>query len=228
MTHIAHPRIRSVYEMESLDDRLYIIGPGPSAGAFPLDALKGRKVLALNSAIELVDPTWWMWSDKKFSWLYRVEISKEIVDQMIVPFHQALPIMRYFKGSMLWIFTSQMQYRRYEPNAMPAWYAPTRLFLPGRCSVASCAMSLAYLLKPVDVVLIGIDFDYDGSNYYASGITKNVGPTDRRRALDSGFNWFRNMSIAGWPDLKVLTVCKSLANRVGSIEYVDIRGALDD
>lgn len=218
---------RSVYEMEGRfrGRRLWIVAPGPSSVMWPQHQKAvqglGEPVLALNSALELVEaPTLWMYADKRFSWLYGHELhgdGKTAPAEIVIPSHQAGKIRKFFAGQTLWIYDYQMQLTRRIPAAEPFWYCPWRRYLPGRCSVFNNALSLAWLLGADPVIAVGVDFSLgeDGS-YYHPEVVKNRGPTDKGRALGSGIRYFRKLRKQGvWPGLNLETTSPAFAAAVG-------------
>lgn len=220
---------RSVYELEgSLAGRvLWIVGPGPSAARWEEHSAaieaRGGAVVAINSAVEFTRPTFWLWSDKSFGWLYSKEIHADArggrcPPVMVCPWHQRKMEQRY-RGEALYFFDCQMKLRPWEELVgsgrvadRPFWYSPTRKFLPGRASVANVAVSFAWLLGPRVCVLAGVDWEVVDGVYYREGVRKNRGPTDRERALRAGLNFFRlGMSLRIWDGLDMRTVSPSLA-----------------
>lgn len=221
---------KQAYELEGRleGELLFVVAPGPTAKSVQEDpsALDGQKVLALNSSIEfLPDPTWWMYADKRFSQIYARELHTDWPKAVIMLATQARKHQRIYKGE-LFVYDYQLSFRELkkqrrgvELNGNPFWYWPERSFLPGRCSVFSNAMSLALIMKPRAIVLVGVDFEESGPDYYVSSVTRNKGPTQRRRALDSGANWFsKNYGKGVWPGLPpIVSTNPRLGSRIPEV-----------
>jgi hypothetical protein len=235
---------RSVYELEGCMEgrRLWILAPGPSSFEWTLnreyiEAEIAEPLIALNSAIELCTldsnrHSWWMFSDKRFMWLYGHEIHGNekhrrfsTPRQMIVPYHQAYKATRCYAGRRLWEFDYQMKLRNpdtgqpwQEPPiaGKPFWYSPDRMFLPGRCSVLNNAIALAWIMRPSTCVLVGVDFTLVDGAYYNPEIRVNDGPTQREKALSAGLGWFKNsMKHEFFPGLRLVTTSPHLARQAG-------------
>lgn len=227
---------RSAYDLEGCctGRTLFLVGPGPSAANFPLRALGDRPALAINSALELLTPRWWMYADKRFTRYYGRELHRKKNLQAIMPYHQVCKVQRYFAGAGLWFYHYQMKLKRWTEGTWPFWYSRERAFLPGRASVLNNAISLAWLMQPAKVVLVGIDFDFGGEEYYAAGIKKNPGPRpdQRRNALLSGFRWFagglrRRGSTCLWPALDLSTTSATLHARLPKVPLIAPMEALN-
>ncbi|UCG53542.1 MAG: hypothetical protein JSW58_08290 [Candidatus Latescibacterota bacterium] len=202
---------RPIYELEGLFEGKSVILAGPAPSLLDsLDFLEGRRVIAVNSAVELVEKPWlWMYADKRFSRYYR-EFIRGRLAHVLVPITE-IGHRRHFRGEGLWFF----QYRRHTPDRKKRsgtwWRDPKFNYLPGRCSILSNAMSLCQLLGFHKVLLVGFDFELAGRRYYASGIRRNQGPTKRWRALRSSLRWFVGARAKGlWPDLRLSTVSPAL------------------
>jgi len=230
MTH----EVRNVYDLEGLekDRRLWIVAPGPTSLALKKWAhlMVGETVIALNSALEIIPkPTYWLYADKRFSWLYghelhgdkgRMKPGLSTPHRVIVPHHQTKKMQHYYAGGELYSFHFQMEISRRLPvkdrEGKPFWYAPTYRFIPGHASVASTACSIACLMRPRVAVLVGVDFAMPDDVYYHPEVKKNLGPTMKTRALDSGLSWFRGaLTKRGgiWPGLRLITTSVHLASR---------------
>ncbi len=215
---------QSAYGLEgALDGQdLFIVAPGPTSADHDLPALKGRNVLALNSAIEITPFTWWMYSDRSFTKIYMDNmkgIVKPPVERVILCSHQVRRVQEIFKGKEIWDFDYQMRLQRWEKGweGKPFWYSPKRRYIPGRCSVFNVALSVATLMRPSRVILVGVDFRQRGiRSYYHPAVKQNHGPWNRQRALGSGLKWFRIHLEWGtvWPNLNLVTTSSYLAREV--------------
>jgi len=226
--------VRNIYDLEGTEEgrRLWIVAPGPTSR--DLDKwghlMVGETVIALNSAIEIVKkPAFWLYADKRFSWLYGHELHgtkarmKPGVDtphRVIVPHHQTKKLRLYFAGQEVYSFHYQMPIKRRLPEEeredKPFWYAPDDRFIPGHASVASTACSVACLLRPRVVILVGIDFMIPDGVYYHPDVVKNKGPTEKARNLGAGLSWFKGaLTKKGgiWPGLNIVTPSVYLASQ---------------
>lgn len=230
-------KARSVYELEgSLEGEvLYIVGPGPSAGRVEGDPsiLDGQKVLALNSSIEfLSNPTWWMYADKRFSYIYQKELHSAWPQSVIMVEAQTRKFAKTYKGE-LFSYEYQLQFRALKKarrgvdlGEKPFWYWPERRYLAGRCTIFSHALSLALLMRPRAIVVIGVDFSLDGSRYYVDSVERNPGPTERERALWAGARWIReNWKKKVWRGLPPMySVSESLVENLRGVPVTLIDG----
>jgi len=235
-------KARSAYELEGRAEgrRLWILAPGWGAEKYDVYREQIERhdfVLAVNSALEFSTPDLWMWADKRFSWLYGHEIaggsSQEIpMRAMACPSHQ-VKMEKRFRGGDLFFYDYQMKLRAWEEivgtgrvPGKPFWYSPTRQYLPGRASVVNNAVSMAWMLRPRICILAGVDWAVDGNHYYRSGIKKNIGPTDRERALGAGLKFFQEaMEIALWDGLRIVTT--SGAVRTPGVDVLSWEEAID-
>jgi len=213
---------------------VFIVAPGPSVEGFPLDRLEGRITIGVNAALELFTPRFWMYADKRFSWLYGKWLHERKDLCTVMPYHQAKKLKLYYAGKELWFFHYQMMLRRYgKKGTTPFWFYPERTYLPGRASVFNNALSLAYIMHPRRVVLVGVDFSYEGEDYYAKGVELNPGPRgkERDRALHAGFDWFKSGLVSGrkrvWPGLSVVTTSATLNEKLDRVGLVDVEEALN-
>lgn len=193
----------------------YLLAPGPSLADFPVEKLVGRRLLVVNSAVELTpDPWLWMYADKRFSWKYKEFMKQGRPPRALVAKHQ-VTIQRYYAGK-IYFFQWQMKLRHRIKGARPWWRCDKRQFLPGRCSVINNALSFLELTGAEHVIMIGVDFECRGDQYYAPGICFNQGPTRRERALSAGRNWFVGGRKRGlWEPLRLSTTSEPWAKFSG-------------
>lgn len=206
---------KPVYELQgALKGRgVVVVAPGPSLADFPTEGLTGLLTLAVNSAVELIpEPALWMYADKKFTYKYRVPLRKGVPPRVLVARHQ-LGLRRWFPGEIIWYYEWQHPVKRYQPKESPWWLLPARNYLPGHCSVLSNVLSFCELTKASPVILVGIDFQLRGDQYYAPGVKWNKGPAMQERALNSGLNWLKaGLSRELWPSLDIYTTNHRLSS----------------
>lgn len=231
---------QSVYELAGAarGRRVWVIAPGPSSE--PYDEYSERIedsddfIIAVNSALEFTTPDVWLWSDKRFGWLYGHEIHNDGTGGpcpmgMACPSHQMRKMRIRYAGERLWQFNYQMKLLPWEElkgngrvAGKPFWYSPTRYFLPGRASAVNNAISLAWLLEPRVCFLVGVDWRMDGPHYYRHGIERNPGPRpeERERALAAGEKFFkRALKLNLWENLLLVSLSPNLAKLVPTISW---------
>ena len=220
---------RSVYELEDecTGEQVFIVAPGPSLEKFPLDVLVGRSVIVVNAAVELLDPVqyrWWLFTDKRFTWLYRKETRRTLGLKLVTREPPAIKLAKYFNGDALYVFNNDPPVKPYSDTHRLWWYYPEEKFLPGHTTVIANALSLACLMNAARVVLVGVDLYFEGDKYYAGNIQKNPGPRNRWNALMVQSRWLRNHidKHGTWP-VELFTVNESLSEKIPAIKYLPAR-----
>lgn len=227
-------KARSVYDLAgTAKGRAVIVaGPGPSFTSFPAEELLRHPTIGVNAALELFEPETWLFIEgvlaKRYLPIYtRVESTCRIV----TTWSRARAVMEYVlpKDRALYAFhyhdQSVLKMKREDDGRHPWWSIPREHFLPGRCTVASHALSLAVLMGASLVVTIGVDFGYQGDGYYAPGVRINAGPRKRDRALGAGHAWMCCAARHGvWDAIEILSVSEHRgtpgSKRVGVDEAV--------
>ena len=185
--------VRSVYELEdsAKGKVVFIVAPGPSFEDFPIEQLGGQITIGVNSTLELMKPKYWLFQEgilakKYFPYYAQADATENIVTTIV-----RTDMLKYIvpSGKTLWYYQSEPRITSKFSKPAPHWRWPEVHFLPGRCSVASTAMSLAELMRPRAIVLIGVDFATKCGQYYSDGVMRNPGPTVRDKALGAGRAW---------------------------------------
>jgi hypothetical protein len=220
LSKLRHPdgpaSVRSVYELEgSAKDRIvFVTCPGPSLSDFPKQLFDLGLVIAVNSALELVDRCdVFVFQEGLFSKnyvpIYRSKRVKSIVTTVsraelvrhLIP--AAKPLYSY-EARKAKVLSGPRGKRGEWP---PPWHNPEKRILPGHCTAAANALSLAVLMRPRRTVLVGMDLNFgpDGQ-YYSPGVKRNPGPRDKIKALAASRAW---MSLAArhgvWSASEVVT-----------------------
>lgn len=176
---------------------VFIVGSGPSFAEFPGDALRGRLTVALNSAVELFEPTYWLYGCPKFARYTAKKIAPERPGGTALVMNQRhVPRVR----------------EKFPPEAEVDIYqfhndadADRAEFLAGRWTIATTALSLAVLLGAARAVLVGIDMGSVDGAWYAPSVRF---PPPRKQHIYVGQwrKWLQQGFRSGlWP-LEVLTV----------------------
>lgn len=220
-----------IYSIEgSLEGKvLYIVAPGPSLSGFPIEKLAGKYSIALNSAIEFFNPTWWMFTDKKIFRRYLGHIKKNPNQSIATIKNYVNGIRRRgFEGD-IYEFEYQCRVLRRVENKDPWWWWDEINFLPGRTTVSCNALSFAQILRPKKIILVGIDFFVVGGKYYTDGVRMNPGPRDKKRALKSGANWMRKGFKKKIWTLDTYTTSIYLRSYIGDyVKYITVEEAVND
>ena len=89
------------------------------------------------------------------------------------------------------------------------------------------AVSLAWLMRPRVLILVGVDWGLLRGQYYRSGVKLNDGPLDQERALYAGRNWFDLLMKRGdiWPGLRILSVSETVVCGVKSVSWEEALSA---
>ena len=163
-----------------------VVAPGPS-----YEHLELGTTIGVNSALELRELDFWLFQEgtlvKRFHRLYTKDRRCAIVTTRDRAQHmrRLLPPER-----SLWSYHYRdirvLLKRRPCP---PRDWSVHEDFLPGHCTVAANALSLAVLMNPALIVMVGVDLGMPQGVYYASGVYRNPGPNNRARALSAGRSW---------------------------------------
>lgn len=199
---------------------IYIVAPGPSSEDFPIVKLKDLPVLAVNSAIEIVSPTWWLFYDLHFFSLYP-EYFKRKGPKIILP-RKKIKFWQHEKicGEFFFYHTRGVKYK--SPD-----------FLWGHGTIITRALCIARLLNAARIVCIGVDTEdseKNGVRYrYNRGIKQkeSLGGTDRKhtRALNA---ILRSIARVKWTDVELLTTSQSLAEKIPEFCLVSPSDSLRD
>jgi hypothetical protein len=194
---------------------VYVLGPSPTLNDFPEKVLKHFTTIGMNAVLERFFPTYWIFQEgifvKRYMDIYRTGDTANIVTTATRAkfMQQFLP-----KGRTLYEYEARdLSVLKMDKDTghTPYWYWPEEKFLPGRSSIASNALSLAVLMRPALVVLVGVDFKMRDGQYYSGGIRKNPGPRLREKALSAGRAWFYLAARSGvWSSTQVITTSTTL------------------
>lgn len=213
-----HPPLadpRSCYDLagQARGGAVFVVAPGPSLDSFPREALYDQVTIGVNSTAELFSPTFWLFQEgifcKKYHGIYTSGWLKRIVTTW-ARVSVILPLLPKGKEVYGYSFRTKSVLRMRKdraPEGKPYWYDETDTFLPGHNTVAANAMSLAVLMEPALIVLVGVDLYWDDSiPYYAHGVKRNSGPKDRFRALSASRAWMNKAATRGvWSGTRIVT-----------------------
>lgn len=263
-------RARSVYDLAGTQAgrAVLVVAPGPSFASFPRDELERHPTIGVNSALELCPLDYWLFAEpvlaKDYRALYSSGRAKNVVStryqahavlERVLPESVGLFWFRYGHASKFDPEDDDLSVIRMartgwlESGRRPWWARPDKVFLPGRCSVATHAVSLAVLMGAAVVVTVGVDLKYDVGTgaYYAPGVTINQGPgrkprlnkkltdaervrqvnTARVKALGCTLAWTKVVAALGiWRDAEILTISPSGSGLPGS-RRVTVDDAID-
>jgi hypothetical protein len=234
--HVNDPplvRARNVYDLRDCHkgQALIVAAPGPSFASFPREELLRHPSIGVNAALELFEPTYWLFAEPFFTREYR-SLYAERRSAIVTTRWQALAALEPLlpAGKDLFWFRyghaprldegdrreplnpkaglSVLKATRPDDGRRPWWALPDVGFLPGRCSVATHAVSLAVLMGARAVVTIGIDFRYQSEEaYYTPGVAINPGPRRKQKALSCGKNWAILAARKGvWEGVDLVTI----------------------
>ena len=234
--------VNSVYELEgwSIGKPLFLVAPGPTSEDFPLDSLQGRNVIALNCAIEILPftPSFWMFADRAFiTRIYPVRIKEGDPPQIIVS-KKHLGWMSGFGGQAVYYYRFYGRRLNVNSGFVPWWRWRARSHLEGRKTIATLALSLAMLMRPTVVFLIGVDFQTkpgDGGEYvYNRSVTgkpnMKIGSFNDQRLKSHArgvTHMHRGFSRNNWKDLSIKTLSSSLSKEFPQIGLVSVDEALN-
>jgi hypothetical protein len=222
---------RSVYDLAELKRGSVVVvaAPGPSFASFPVEELRIRTTIGVNALPELFLPDYWIWQEKTFARLYFDLYSTGKIRRVVTTRKREFLGRLMPEGSELYCFQYQdVALKKYcrEPGR-PGWFYPEREFLPGHASISSNALSLAVLMNPRLVVVVGVDFSYSGDGYYSPGVNLNRGPKvhNRARALESGAKWMSEAAQRRiWAGPRIITTSPTLD--IWGIERLSVDQAL--
>lgn len=196
---------------------VYVLAPGPSYDDFPQDMLLRVPTIGVNSIAERISPDFWMFQEgifcKKYHPIYTTRWIKNIVttrDRCLIirdllPEKKGLYSYRFLDMSVLGMEVG---------DNFPFWSSPEEEFIPGRNSIAANAMSLAVLMNPKLIVLVGVDLRKHDGRYYCEGIRKNRGPRLQERALSASRAWMTKAARKGvWRGPEIVTTSPLLSLR---------------
>lgn len=213
-------KILSAYELkDALEGEVcFVLAPGPSLDEFPRGDLDRFVTIGVNSLLEIYRPTYWIFQEGIFCKKYK-ELYSDPKLVGVVAKQSRTPVIQKFieKPTKLYWFTSDrhrvLTHKR-TSDIQPFWYREEESFLPGHCSISANAISLARLMNPRLIVLVGIDLRYDGAKYYADGVKRNSGPRLRDRALSASRAWMSKAARFGvWKGAEIVTSSSSLSLR---------------
>jgi hypothetical protein len=198
---------------------VFVVAPGPSLDQFPKSRLDDFVTIGVNSAAELMSPTFWLFQEGLFMKKYYPIYNSSWI-KSIVTVERRAEKMESILQDRKWIYTYQSEGERVLKRS-GGEFAPWRnlnmkpTFLPGRNSVAANAISLAVLMEAKVVVLVGVDLAIeDDGKYYANGVKRNPGPKNRPRALSASRAWMSKAAKYGvWRGPKLLTTSPYLRFR---------------
>jgi len=226
---------RNVYDLRNRHrgEAILVVAPGPSFASFPREELARHTSIGVNAALELFDPTYWVYAEPFFTREYRAlymdpDRARRIVTtrwqalaalELLLPAGKDLYWFRYGHAPRLdegdrreplspKAGLSVLKATRPSDGRRPWWALPDVGFLPGRCSVATHAVSLAVLMGARSVLTIGIDFRYESEDsYYSPGVAINPGPRRKQKALSCGRNWAILAARKGvWDGVDLVTI----------------------
>jgi hypothetical protein len=199
----------------SCKDTLYVVGSGPSVDDFPLERLAGRVSVALNHAVDLFEPAFWLYGDPKFGRSAASKIVRRRAPLCIVTNEKLLKwIKPHLKpGSVVYTFENH------------SGKGPD--FLAGRWTVATIALSLASLMGAWRVVLVGVDMGAPNGQFYSRSLA-NRPPAKQLDFMGEWRKWMRKGFKAGIWSLQVETTSPYLLENCPDlpITEVDVREAL--
>jgi hypothetical protein len=210
---------------------VYVVAPGPSLDDFPRDRLKTATIIAVNSAVEVVRPTWWIFQEGMFCKKYHPVYTSRRVKAIVTTETRCQTLAKLLsKPKELYFYSYRLQSvlrMRRDTGKIPFWANRESSFLPGRCSVAANAISLAVLMSPSLIVLVGVDLSYNGEKYYCEGIRRNPGPNLRHKALIASKAWMSKAAQRKvWAGPRIITTSKTL--RLRGIHRVSVETALKE
>ena len=191
--------VLSVYDLEgyALGRTVYVLAPGSSFDRFPKDDLRDEITIGVNSIVEIFEPTFAFWQEGTLCKKYYPFYSSGHIDRLVTTWTRVQFLKKVIPPGRT-VYGYQEKSRRVLSGAKeirgsvgagrPWWYDREFSFLPGRNSIAFNALSLAVLMQPLRIVLVGLDLHYE-DKYYADGIRINRGPRNRRRALSASKAW---------------------------------------
>lgn len=192
---------------------VFVLCPGPSLTLFPRDVLARATTLAVNSAVEVYIPTFWVFNEPKLiRFFWKPLIAENRVGVIVTERPNAWISPWLPAGASIYWYEYQLPIRRRIKGAKPWWLWPERSFLPGHATVTANAVSLAELLGARIVVLVGCDQTvYPGGKYYCDGVGLNPGPWDPQGAIKAGREWFESALLGkklwGVPIVQVAPSC---------------------
>lgn len=168
---------------------VFVVCPGWSLDLFPLDELRSTATIAVNAAIEVFDPTWWLFVEPKLIRTYMRWIKDGRIRSVVT--HRWNAWMRqWMAGGTVWGYQYVAQIRHRIKGADPWWLWPAANFLPGHCTVTAHAISLSEIMGASKIVLVGADQCVSPANRnYCKGVSLNDGPWWPTGALDAGRDW---------------------------------------
>lgn len=230
--------MRNVYDLENyLENKtLFIIGTGPSGESFPFRALKERYTVALNDAIELIQPTWWLLTTSLYLNVYKEVIRSGKAGTLVV---KAIGV-RYARKSVsgdIYVFNYKPSVARNPIRSQACrripWWDKKGFYLPGKHTIATVALSFASLLNVARVILVGVDYDLkkaeDGSyQMYNRNLIrrrKDISQGSLGKNLRKFKNYVRytlqGIESGAWP-IEILTTSKTLGRKLpGSVRLIN-------
>jgi hypothetical protein len=225
--------IESVYALKDAmaGEAVYVVAPGPSLDDFPKSALSNNVTIAVNSAAELIEPTFWIFQEGIFCKKYNGIYTSDRINRIVTTEVRAKVICKYLEKPKRLYTYSYLNQRVLRVDRStgkdPFWSNEQTSFLPGHCSISANGMSLARLMGAKLIVIIGVDLHYSGDKYYADGVKRNTGPRLRGRALSASRAWMRKAAASKvWHGPTILTTSNTLSLR--GIKRVSVEKAISE
>jgi hypothetical protein len=225
---------RSAYDLEDSEfgGVVFVLAPGSSFDKFPREELYKFTTIGVNSIAELFSPAFWLFQEGVLCKKYHSIYTSRWIPRIVTTWDRATmlrPLLPEGKGLYCYDFKHRSALRMRKdkaPEGKPYWYDSELAFVPGHNSVAANAMSLAVLMKPSLLVLVGIDLRYKGDYYYAHGVKRNPGPRFRDKALSASRAWMGKAAKRGvWAGPEIITTSPWLKLR--GVRRVTVEDALE-